>query len=46
MILSHEERELLPSDDDIAFYRRHGWYVSKKILPDAVIDEAIRGSER
>jgi hypothetical protein len=46
MILSPEERELLPSDDDVAFYRRHGWYVSKKILPDAVIDEAIRGSER
>jgi hypothetical protein len=46
MILSPEERELLPPDDDVAFYRRHGWYVSKKILPDAVVDEAIRGSER
>lgn len=46
MILSPEERDLLPSDADVAFYREHGWYVSKPILPDALIDEAIRGTER
>jgi len=46
MKLSPEERELLPSDDDVAFYREHGWYISKKILPDELIDEAKYGSER
>ena len=46
MKLSHEQRELLPSDEDVAFYREHGWYISKKILPDELIDEARYGSER
>ena len=46
MRLSAEQWELLPSDDDVAFYREHGWYISKKILPDELIDEARYGSER
>jgi hypothetical protein len=28
------------------FYEEHGWYVSKKVVPDEVIDEAIAGSQR
>ena len=46
MKLSPEQRALLPSDEDVAFYREHGWYISKKILPDELIDEARYGSER
>ena len=46
MMLTPEERECLPSDHDIEFYRQHGWWVSKKILPDALIDEAARGADR
>jgi hypothetical protein len=46
MELSPEQRELLPSDEDVAFYREHGWYISKKIVPDGLIDEAKYGSER
>ncbi|MFI0980557.1 phytanoyl-CoA dioxygenase family protein [Streptomyces sp. NPDC021093] len=32
--LTDEERELLPSDDDVAFYAEHGWYLSKKLFTD------------
>jgi len=46
MDLSAEQRELLPSDEDVAFYREHGWYISKKILSDEAIDDALYGSER
>lgn len=44
--LSEEQLALLPTEDDIAFYEEHGWYISKKVLPDELIDEAISGSER
>lgn len=44
--LKQEELELLPSAEDVAFYEEHGWYISKKVLPDEIIDEAIKGSER
>lgn len=46
MKLSSEESRLLPTADDIAFYETHGWYISKKIIPDDVIDEALYGCER
>jgi hypothetical protein len=38
--------EILPTDDDVAHYREHGWYVSGTIIPDDVLDAAIEGSER
>lgn len=44
--LSEEQLALLPTEADIAFYEEHGWYISKKVLPDDLIDEAILGSER
>lgn len=44
--LSKEQLALLPSDDDVAFYEEHGWYVSKKVIADEIIDQAILGSER
>lgn len=46
MNLLSEELELLPSDDDVAFYREHGYYKSKKIFTDGEINAAIEGSER
>jgi Phytanoyl-CoA dioxygenase (PhyH) len=36
----------LPTDDDVALYRERGYYVSRKVLSDDVIDEAFRGAER
>ena len=43
---SEEQLALLPTDEDVAFYEEHGWYISKKVIPDELIDEAILGSER
>jgi hypothetical protein len=37
---------VMPSPEDIARYRRDGYYVSKKILSDELIDGALAGSER
>jgi hypothetical protein len=44
--LTDEERALLPSDEDVAFYAEHGWYLSKQLLTDAEIDELVAASER
>ena len=41
-----EEEALLPSNLDVVFYRQHGWYRSKRILPDAVLNEAFLGVTR
>jgi hypothetical protein len=38
--------DLLPSDDDVAFYEEHGYWVSPRVLPDDLIDDAMRGAER
>lgn len=40
------QEALLPSDEDVAFFREHGWYRSKKVLPDSLIDESIEASDR
>jgi len=44
--LSEEEIELLPTDEDVAFYNQHGWYLSKKLLTDDEVDELVSASER
>lgn len=44
--LTEEERELLPSDDDVAFYARHGWYLSKKLFTDEEVELLESASER
>ncbi len=45
--LSEEQLALLPSEEDIAFYEEHGWFITpKQVIPDEVIDEAIAGSEK
>jgi hypothetical protein len=44
--LTDEQIALLPTDQDVREYRTHGWYISKPILPDALIDAAVAGSER
>jgi hypothetical protein len=38
--------ELLPTGDDVAFYRAHGYWVSGPIVPDAVLDAAEAGMAR
>lgn len=44
--LTDEQRALLPSEADVAFYREHGYYVSGKLFTDAQIDAAVAGSDR
>jgi Phytanoyl-CoA dioxygenase (PhyH) len=44
--LSPEERELLPSADDVRFYREHGWFITPRIFSDQEIELALSGSER
>ena len=45
-VLSEQDRALLPSDEDVAFYAEHGWYLSRKLFTDAEIDELVAASER
>jgi len=45
-LLSDAERELLPTDADVAFYAEHGWYLSKKLLTDAETEQLVTASER
>ena len=40
------EEDLLPTKEDVAFYEEHGWFITKKIIPDEIIDLAIAGSEK
>ena len=44
--LSEAEIALLPTDEDVAFYEEHGWYISKKVIPEELIDEAIEACFR
>ena len=44
--LTAEEEALLPSDDDVAFYAAHGWYLSKKLLTDDEVDALTAAADR
>lgn len=44
--ITREQLELLPTEEDVAFYEEHGWYISKKVIPEELIDEAIEASFR
>ena len=46
MTAQRDVEALLPTDDEVALYRERGYYVSRRVLPDDVIDEAVRGAER
>lgn len=44
--LTPAQRSLLPTSEDIDFYQRHGWYISKQLFSDEVIDDLRQGIER
>jgi hypothetical protein len=48
MALSDEEQAqaYLPSDEDVSFYDRHGYWVAPVIIPDAILTGAERGMTR
>ncbi len=46
MELTPEQRELLPTDEDVESYRQQGYYISKKLFSEQEIEDAVYGSER
>jgi hypothetical protein len=44
--LTDDERSLLPSDEDVAHFAQHGWYLSKKLFTDEEVDTLLAASER
>ncbi len=44
--LTEEERQLLPSDEDVEFYAEHGWYLTGKLFTDDEVDELVEVTER
>jgi hypothetical protein len=43
--LTEEELVLLPTDEDVAWYDNHGWYLSKQLLTDEEVDRLVAASE-
>jgi ectoine hydroxylase-related dioxygenase (phytanoyl-CoA dioxygenase family) len=43
--LTPEQEALLPSEADITFYEEHGWFISKPVISEEIIDSAIAGSQ-
>lgn len=46
MKLDFASSELLPTSEDVAFYRENGYYISPKLFSDDEVDDAVYGSER
>jgi hypothetical protein len=44
--LPDRQRALLPGEQDVAFYRSHGYWISPVILPDELLDAAQHGMDR
>ncbi|MFM2314425.1 MAG: putative phytanoyl-CoA dioxygenase [Cyanobacteriota bacterium] len=44
-VLTQEQQALLPTEKDICFYEEHGWYISPSVISEAIIDQAIAGSQ-
>ena len=44
--LSSSEIAMLPTEEDVKFYEEHGWYISKKVIPEELIDEATEACFR
>jgi ectoine hydroxylase-related dioxygenase (phytanoyl-CoA dioxygenase family) len=46
MKFTPEQLRLLPSDENVAFYRRHGYYISPKIFDEDELDDFVYSMER
>lgn len=44
--LTEQERQLLPTEDDVRWYAEHGWFLTKKLLTDDEVDAVVAESER
>lgn len=45
-VLTEYERSLLPTDDEVRFYAKHGWYLSRKLFSDEEIELLVTASEK
>ncbi len=45
MVLTSDEVELLPTDEEVASYREHGFYKSRKLFTDEEVDRAAEAQE-
>lgn len=45
MTLTDAERELLPTDEEVEQYAERGWYLTRKLLTDAEVDQLVTASE-
>jgi ectoine hydroxylase-related dioxygenase (phytanoyl-CoA dioxygenase family) len=43
--LSEQQQQFLPTEQDLIFFQEHGWFVTQKVLPDALIDRIFAASE-
>lgn len=43
--LTAAETELLPTEEDVRFYRDHGYYLSKRLFSDEEMDEVFKSTE-
>lgn len=43
--VAEQEQALLPTDEEVAGYAEHGWYLSRKLLTDAEVDQLLAASE-
>jgi ectoine hydroxylase-related dioxygenase (phytanoyl-CoA dioxygenase family) len=46
MKLTPQQFRLLPSDEDVAFYMQHGYYISPNIFDDDEVDDFVYSMER
>jgi hypothetical protein len=44
-LLSEQQQHLLPTEKDLLFFQEHGWFVTPKVLDDALIDRIFEASE-
>jgi ectoine hydroxylase-related dioxygenase (phytanoyl-CoA dioxygenase family) len=44
--MTSKQSQFLPSDNDVAFYRKHGWYISPPVLDERVLETARLGCAR
>lgn len=44
--LPKEQLACLPTDEDVAFYEEHGWFITQRILSDELLDAAQLGAQR
>ncbi|MEN9517781.1 MAG: hypothetical protein RLZZ381_369, partial [Cyanobacteriota bacterium] len=43
--LTDSQQQLLPTKQEIEFFHEHGWFITKKVLPETLIDRVFEATE-